>query len=247
MRQLRCRDCGSVYLSSGNSESSLCPKCVETHRKKAVYKERICIDCGRPFMGYPKSKRCPECAAAVRRENERRYKKNGPARKLGSTDNCQKCGEPYIVTAGLQRYCPKCSAEAIADNARRHKREYQKSHADPAQRKENKKDRKICAFCGKPFTASTPRITCSDECAKAYRRQRYAIADFQRGRAKIERVLKKSDHLNPQSGVTGITWLKHNKKWNVVLRVNKKTKYIGCFADLEEAKKALEDAKAQNS
>ena len=62
-------------------------------------------------MGYPASKYCPDCRVEAERERNRKYKRNGSARKIGSTDLCEKCGKEYIVTSGLQKYCPECAKE----------------------------------------------------------------------------------------------------------------------------------------
>ena len=231
MRQLKCRRCGAIYLSD-KQESSLCPECVKIARKEAVYRSRICIDCGRPFMGYPKSKRCPDCQQKAYAENNKKHKHNGSARKLGTQDICPVCGKPYTVTSGAQKYCPKCAPDAIRENINKSKREYAKSNYNHQERKDNKEGRKICVICGKPFTSTMPCVTCSPECAKEQARMRQVAADIKRGRANPARLIHRKRDEVPQSGIPGITW--HNGKWQLTIH----GKYIGIYSTIEEAEEA---------
>jgi hypothetical protein len=45
------------------------------------------------------------------------------------------------------------------------------------------------------------------------------------------------------SGIKGVSWDKRYQKWDVRIMVNKKSKFIGRFTDLEEAKKQIEAAR----
>lgn len=86
-----------------------------------VYTERACQDCGKVILLHIRSKRCPECQLAATRSTDREHKRRmrqGLSRQIGSVDLCQRCGQPYTVNGGLQRYCPACAAQAIADNDR---------------------------------------------------------------------------------------------------------------------------------
>lgn len=67
MRLIACKKCGVVFETDKRS-AYLCPACALKSRQDSVYRERICIDCGAHFMGYPKSKRCPECQAEANRQ-----------------------------------------------------------------------------------------------------------------------------------------------------------------------------------
>ncbi len=237
LRQIKCRNCGTIFLTD-KQESSLCPECVKEIRKKAVYREHNCIDCGRQFMGYPKSKRCPECQAKINRERNKKYKKNGPERKLGGEDFCQNCGKPYIVNSGRQKYCPECAEIVVRETLNKGKREWIKEHRDPEKRRENQKERRVCVVCGKNFSSPLPTITCSPECAKEQKRRKQAIADVKRGRLNPARILSKMPHPNPQSGIRGITW--HQGKWQLQI----KGKYIGIYNTIDEAtavKKSMEE------
>jgi hypothetical protein len=45
-----------------------------------------------------------------------------------------------------------------------------------------------------------------------------------------------------KSGVIGVSWHKGAKKWQADIMLNNKTKYLGCFDDLEEACEVRKDA-----
>jgi len=45
---------------------------------------------------------------------------------------------------------------------------------------------------------------------------------------------------NNKSGIKGINWHKNNNKWQVSINVDGKQKYLGCFKDIEIAKKVIE-------
>lgn len=232
MRQHICKQCGKIYLTD-KEDSWLCPECADAS-KRNVFRQKICAVCGVAFIGYPRSKYCPQCRVEARRKTERDFKKHGPSRPLGSIDLCANCGKEYTVTSGLQRYCPDCAKVVVREKINAAKRKYARDHREEinAKKADLRKDRRVCVVCGKSFTSSTPSVTCSPECAAEYRRQKNAIADVKRGRARPERILKKMDHGHPQSGVPGITWHKNKNKWQLTI----KGKYIGLFDTVEEAK-----------
>lgn len=125
-------------------------------------------------MGYPKSKRCQECQAAVNRERERMHKRTGPKRPLGSTDHCEACGAEYVVESGLQRYCKKCARSETANNIRAAKRIYQTEYCTPerlARKEANRSYNKVCPVCGNTFDTGRPDVYCSEECRKSVLRQ----------------------------------------------------------------------------
>lgn len=145
--------------------------------KQGIYREQTCIDCGKPFYGHIKSKRCRECREEAKRWYARKAQeraKLGKTRKIGSTDFCEACGEPYIVTSGAQRYCKKCAPIAVAENIRAKARERTAEYyRDEAHREEKAEARRtkvneitVCAICGKQFELhGTYRKYCSPECA----------------------------------------------------------------------------------
>lgn len=236
MRQHICKGCGKIYLTN-KQDSWFCPDCAEeSHRN--VLCDKVCATCGKAFVGYPRSKYCPSCRIDAKREQDRKRRKNGSARKLGSIDICQACGKKYVVASGLQRYCPECGKTVVAENVRAQKRQWASDHKDYTQsrRADLRKDRKICAICGNPFSSSGPCVTCSPECAAEYKRRQQAVYDVKRGRAAPARILGKMEHTNPQSGIPGITWHKRRNKWQ--LSIN--GKYIGLFGTVEEAVYAKE-------
>lgn len=180
MRSKKCKHCGAVF-ETDQPGAYLCPACALSARQKSVYRQRVCIDCGRTFMGFPRSKRCPECQDEVSRARNRAYRKNGPARKLGSTDRCEACGAEYIVTSGLQRYCPDCSEKENLKNTRAHKREYQHAYMSEeprrAEKEANRSNNKVCKICGKTFDTGRTDVYCSEACRKIGRARIQAAAD----------------------------------------------------------------------
>ena len=237
MRQHICKSCGKIYLTD-KVDSTVCPDCA-TEIRKDVLRTKTCAMCGIEFIGYPRSKYCPQCRPIAQKEANRRHKKNGTARPIGSTDLCANCGKPYIVNSSLQRYCPECAKTIVPQNVKNAKREKRKDRADEinAARAERRKDRRICAICGRAFSAKTPTVTCSPECAAELKRQWQARADVKRGKAHPARILGKMVHSNPQSGIPGITW--HRNRWQLTY----KGKYIGVYATVEQAAARLAELK----
>jgi hypothetical protein len=95
MRKKACKKCGQTF-DTDKPGTYLCPACAADSKRRSVFRDRICIDCGATFVGYPKSKRCPDCQSAVNREMDAKIKRDGPKRKLGSIDNCQNCAKKLI-------------------------------------------------------------------------------------------------------------------------------------------------------
>jgi hypothetical protein len=50
---------------------------------------------------------------------------------------------------------------------------------------------------------------------------------------------------NSRSGIKGLTWHSRDKAWEAQIRVNGKGVYLGRFKHPEDARKALEDARAE--
>lgn len=232
MRQHICKRCGKIYLTD-KEDSWYCPECARASSSN-VFRKKVCATCGVEFIGYPRSKYCPQCRIVAQREAERRVKKNGPARPIGSIDLCENCGKEYTVNSGRQRYCPECAKIVVREKINAAKRAYAQEHKEEIneRKRELRRDRRVCVICGKPFTSSLPSVTCSPECEKEYRRQKNAIADAKRGRARPERILSKMTHNLPQSGIPGITWRKKTGKWELKIH----GKYIGVFDSIEAAK-----------
>ena len=233
MKQRICKMCGKAFLSS-KEETYYCPECMTKAIKSNVLRDRVCTVCGAHYMGYPRSKYCPDCRIKAKREREKKYKKAGAKRLLGSIDICQKCGKEYVVTSGLQKYCPDCVPEAVKETIRAHKREMAKKYnrdVRPQRRKAMKEGLSVCAVCGKAFTAKSSMVTCSPECAREYKRRQQVISDYKRGRISLARILAPKSSTTPQSGIKGITWHRKSQKWQ--LKID--GKYIGLFSTIEEA------------
>lgn len=118
-----CLNCGKPFYSL-RGQALYCSDCSGNARAKTTVRERVCVDCGAKFMGWPRSKRCPDCQAEAKLKYDREHKRKGSARKLGSVDVCACCGKEYTVEGGSQKYCKACAAEATHQNILAHKKEY---------------------------------------------------------------------------------------------------------------------------
>lgn len=185
MRKRKCKRCGKAYLTD-RPDTYLCPECSAEVHKSAPVRQRICRQCGAPFTGGPRAWYCPNCRAERRRAQDLERKKNGTARLMGSTDVCVSCGKSYIVTSGRQKYCKNCAQKSVAETVRAQKREYYAENREAlnARKAEMRSGRKICVICGSVFDCGTSTVTCSPECAKALRKQRWEEADIRRGKRK---------------------------------------------------------------
>lgn len=236
----RCKSCGKDYwVKSG--DSYLCPECAENARKDGVHVNRVCAICGVTFLGYPRSKYCPACREEAKKLSYKRYKqqkKAGNIRQIGSTDICQNCGKPYIVTSGLQRYCPDCSQYVVAENIRAHKREYMARNREyfDALKKEYRTGRRVCVICGKTFNSPTSTTVCSADCAAEQMRRSHVRSMVNQGRTKPVRILGPRGPVNPQSGIPGIHYHPKTGKWELVV----KKQYCGLYNTVTEANEERE-------
>ena len=178
----KCPRCGNTF--EGVKQQLLCPHCRAAAKSAPTFIEHVCKTCGAVFIGGPRATYCPEC----RQERKKQQKKisnskqrAGLTRKLGSTDICERCGQPYTVMNGLQRYCPACAPVAIAEKVKPSKVARAAVHSQEKSkiRREWKQNGTICVICGKPFT-STGSNTCSETCAAERRRQWQRSADAKR-------------------------------------------------------------------
>lgn len=175
-----CPRCGDIFLAE--KEQFLCPAC----RYKAAHEPRlvdhVCKQCGKEFVGGPRASYCPKCREWRKAEASKRHKKNGTFRKIGSTDLCENCGNPYIVNSGLQRYCPECGKKLLAEKTKPIKRAYAEKYREehPEAKKAIRKNATICVVCGKPFTATAATNTCSPECAAIRKKALQKIKDDKR-------------------------------------------------------------------
>lgn len=183
-----CQVCGKPFY--GGNDNFYCPNCARDKKLDTVVKIRICQDCGVEFFGGPRAKRCPGCAYKAQQETNRRHKKRGTMRPLGSMDKCAVCGKEYTVVSGRQKYCSKiCQRKSILEWQKQHKKNYHKISGQNI-KKQARRDtvKKICVYCLKPFESSTPTNLCSDYCRTEQKKLLQCRADVKRGK---NRDLKK--------------------------------------------------------
>ena len=143
-------------------------------------RDKVCMDCGAHFPGYPRSLRCEQCRLEAKKRSTQQYKArraSGNARPLGSTDLCVMCGKPYTVNGGLQTMCPECAI--LRRNEKALARFHEKYTTEEARNRRNEQKRatiaraqelrtRMCPTCGKAFTPTREhRSYCSDACAQA--------------------------------------------------------------------------------
>ena len=181
-----CPDCGAVFAPAYKTQK-YCPDCAAARKRNTVIRQRTCRECGAQFDGGPRAWYCPSCRADRKRAQSKARNRGAPQRKLGSTDQCARCGKDYIVTAGLQRYCKECAPVHLREVVLPDKRIY-------AAQRSASRDRKTisaCVICGKAFDTSIHQYTtCSPECAEKLRKESVRRGDL--ARRQRERM-KKND------------------------------------------------------
>jgi len=166
-----CKYCGKTY--DGDPGGSCCQACAAKQRATTL-RPRKCKECSAVFLGGPRAWYCPTCREIRTKDANRRYKRKGARRKLGSTDYCIVCGNPYTVKSGRQKYCPECAPEAVRkiDNAQ--SREWNAKNTTPEKRKAERNESAApinCLYCNKLFTPRGPALTCSQECSEALKKR----------------------------------------------------------------------------
>lgn len=167
-----CRECGTP-IPHPTRYQKLCDECQQKaiHKDKKV--ERICIECGRQFIGGPSAKRCPDCKRERDRERARLHqqaKAAGHVRELGRTYICEACGKPYVLNSGMQKYCPDCMEEQRKKDTRAKVNEYMRANKGKYPQYPRMR---VCVICGKILEPGTRGITCSPECAEKRALQQY--------------------------------------------------------------------------
>lgn len=151
---------------------------------KSTLGKRICRQCGIEFMGGPRAWYCITCRSERRKQADVKAKREGPARHLGSVDQCVVCGKDYIVKSGKQKYCPDCAPEAIAEKDRHDGLKWyneNKNSYNPSRYQKRKKLEAVCTVCGKVFFPDgKPVKVCSDECRQKRKKQWQQKADAKR-------------------------------------------------------------------
>lgn len=164
-----CKRCGREFEPK-TKYTIVCPDCHEEIKHMPTMSNKICKICGVEFSGGPRAKYCPDCRAERAKEASRENKRNGAARKLGSTDICEWCGMPYTVNSGKQKYCPNCKDEAVYETVKRRKIRREKIYR--SKYPDGRKPRKVCLICGREFSPGTPAKTCSKKCGEELQRRR---------------------------------------------------------------------------
>ena len=133
--------------------------------------EKACIKCGKFFHGGSDKFYCDDCAKALKSNVMR-------------TRTCKMCGSEYIVNSGRQKYCSdECQREAVLEWQRKHKEGYNKiSGQDIKKAQRRKEKKKICVYCGRVFSSSTPTNLCSEYCRKKNRQIKEYQAEIKRGK-----------------------------------------------------------------
>lgn len=189
------RYCSSACSRKGRQDRTR--EITASRPRPPVYQQRTCIDCGKQYMGHIKSKRCGACQDKADKESTRRSiarRKSGEARKIGDTDYCKQCGNPYIIRGPLQRYCKDCAPNAWRNNDRAASVDYYRVNvaANPGAVEARKAGRRqpgtrACIICGKEFPTNGPKKYCSPECLTDARRQQAREAEARRGARKREK------------------------------------------------------------
>lgn len=176
-----CANCGKSFYGTG--DNYYCPECAKKKKLDTVIKIRKCQDCGMEFMGGPRAKRCPQCSDEAKKEAQKRFRKTGTKRPLGSIDICEMCGNKYVVTSGRQKYCSdECQHIALLEWQRDRKSEYNKRTRQDEKKKEARKNvKKICLYCLREFSSSTSTNLCSDYCRRENKKINQCKADLKRG------------------------------------------------------------------
>lgn len=178
-----CQVCGKPF--HGGADRHYCPDCAKSKKADAAVKIRVCQECGVKFPGGPRAKRCPACAQKAKAD----YERKPTARPIGSADNCVLCGKAYAVSSGRQKYCPDCRRRGVLEWQRKHKKGYgAESGQDEKKFERRRKAKKICAYCLRVFSDSSPSNVCSERCRSERRKLLQCQADIRRGK---NRDLKK--------------------------------------------------------
>lgn len=137
-----------------------------------MIQDRVCKACGATFQGGPRAYYCPKCRVIRKQEAKARYLnrlKSGDVRRIGSIDKCDRCGSPYTVESGLQRFCPPCQPIHAAEHDRQTALEFYRQNQkkiNPVRNIRRRKRDNRCVMCGKFFATSDGRNTCSPKCKR---------------------------------------------------------------------------------
>lgn len=242
MRTIRCWNCGAEVKASG--QTALCPACRALLASASTVRLRTCRTCGASFPGGPRAWYCPDCRAERTKAANRASKaraRAGKTRKLGSTDICTICGNPYTINSPNQRYCPDCAADAVRQIDQAQSRAWAADHRGEMldRKKERARNRKICVVCGSQFYTGTTAIVCSEKCAEVMKSYRQAVADHKRRGLPPPTIESVRSRISQQSGIPGVSRSRNGKRWVA----QHKGKYLGTFDSISEAEEAIRKEK----
>ena len=181
-----CMVCGAPL--SGRKQLYCSAKCRDDAKRErlrqsykpagnpGLYRTKTCPDCGMEFVGHIKSYRCRECQQVANRKADveaKRRQAAGKTRALGSIDICQRCGAPYTVEGGRQKYCPDCATAADREYHAKRMQEIYEARPDLKQaravRRAMQTSMRECVVCGNAFGTKAFALTCSPECRSLHR------------------------------------------------------------------------------
>lgn len=137
-----------------------------------MLQDRTCRQCDVTFRGGPRAYYCPDCRAERSRKagaEHKRRKRRGLVRELGSVDTCERCGKPYTVQGGLQRFCPECQPIHAAEYDRETSLTFyheNKERINPPRKMKRRKRGNTCIICEAIFEPINGSTTCSAECKR---------------------------------------------------------------------------------
>ena len=137
-------------------------------------KKQVCRTCGSYFTGGPRAWYCPDCRRERTAKSNRECKERQKAgtTRVGKSATCERCGDTYTVTGGLQRFCSKCQKPHEMEHCRIKSLDWyrkNKSWYNPRRMYRRRKGPVKCIVCGKEFDCDhTRRVACSNECMRVW-------------------------------------------------------------------------------
>ena len=138
---------------------------------------------------------------AQEKKTQKKYRKNGFVRKLGSIDKCQLCGAEYTVNSGRKKYCSdECARIAGLQWQREHKKGYEKASGQDVKKQERRNNqKKICVYCGRIFSGRESSNTCSEYCHNKNKQIIQYQTYIRKGHNRdIERLIKERENYRKQ-------------------------------------------------
>lgn len=179
-----CKRCGKL-LDTTDVTVKYCDACKAYRESTKMMRRKVCMDCGVEFVGYPISKRCPDCAKKANNESVKKSKiaqRAGTARKIGNAYPCAMCGKEYTLVSANQKYCPDCRDAAYKEVDRACTKRWRSQEGNMDKIYASRHRARVCVICGKPITSKHATVTCGNpECIKARRREWYKEMKARKG------------------------------------------------------------------